>query len=501
VVVLCVSPTGSQVEQTVSTLRFGLNVKKICNKVKSNSYETKNFEALQKLVSDYEVRIKHLEIEKLKEKNQSEELIEMIKRQAQHKKELTDKILSLENRVPTEVREELRETLLERSHEKEGLARILSQSSETVDHLKPVIEGQEREAECRQLRRANNHFMYKISKLRSQAAAKAKGLQGIEGLVRDLFSDQRAILSLEDVTLQKIKERCVVAVQKIDEQLISRKIQRRLNGVLRESVVQTVEEPCEDNLGLGKRGSRHGLLCPQSIKMIMDKSCLEGPRLYEDSLLPGILARYLTEEQQAAKIQPQCTGEAIAQPPEEQTDTSDIIEVEDNSEEEEVEVVYPRAKELVFNLGHLRNYIYRPQRAPPAQPNQAYEGNRAGELRRSSLMQTRNAILVDADCEGGLPAKSGMEEDRSVGSESNRGNIFQTGLSAERQPLLELSNKRSDHLKFASPKSQGTSLYFFTSKKNDFEFSFDRSAMLVEKNLELQYSRGKAGHQSLGKEN
>jgi hypothetical protein len=501
VVVLCVSPTGSQIEQTVSTLRFGLNVKKICNKVKSNSYETKNFEALQKLLKDYEVRIKHLEIEKLKEKNQSEELIEMIKRQALHKKELTEKILSLENRVPTEVRAELRETLLERSHEKEGLARILSQSIDQESPLKQAGMGQELERECRQLRRANNHFIYKISKMRAQAANKSKGSPGIEDLMREFFSGSTVFPCLEDKSLQKFKEKFVSAIQTIDEQLITRRIHRRLNGVLRDSMVETREAEPEEVCGLGKRASQPGLLCPQSVKMILDKSSLAPPTLYKDSLLPGILERYLREEQQVAILQPEIDEGLAALEPGELAEGADIIEVEDDSEEEEVEEVGGCHGELSFNLGHLRGYIYRPPGVQATQLIQTREDCRRYEPEILTGVGGAGSLRAEERAQGEQRFERRQGSDGCGGSETRGGNIFQTGLSIERRPLLELSNKRSEQVRFASPKSQDTSLYYFTSKKNDFEFSFDRTTMLVEKNLALQYSRGKAAGQMVGKEN
>ena len=71
-IILCVSPTNTQVEQSLSTLRFGANARKIENNVKLNVYEEKNFDNLKKILADYEVKIRELEIERLKDKSQNE---------------------------------------------------------------------------------------------------------------------------------------------------------------------------------------------------------------------------------------------------------------------------------------------------------------------------------------------------------------------------------------------------------------------------------------------
>lgn len=79
-IILCVSPTQSQIEQSLSTLRFGINAKKIENNVKLNIYEEKNYDNLKKILGDYEIKIRQLEIEKLKDKSQNEAYQLAIKR-------------------------------------------------------------------------------------------------------------------------------------------------------------------------------------------------------------------------------------------------------------------------------------------------------------------------------------------------------------------------------------------------------------------------------------
>ncbi len=56
-IVLCVNPSLSQTEQTMSTLRFGLNAKKIENKVQANVISDANDETLKNLLKEYERKI------------------------------------------------------------------------------------------------------------------------------------------------------------------------------------------------------------------------------------------------------------------------------------------------------------------------------------------------------------------------------------------------------------------------------------------------------------
>lgn len=79
-IILCVSPTAPQIEQSMSTQRFGINAKKIENNVKLNIYQEKNYDNLKKMLADYEVKIRQLEIEKLKDKSQNEAYQLAIKR-------------------------------------------------------------------------------------------------------------------------------------------------------------------------------------------------------------------------------------------------------------------------------------------------------------------------------------------------------------------------------------------------------------------------------------
>ena len=57
-VILCATPAGTQFEQTLSTLRFGMNAKKIENKVQANIVTNDEGEAFRILIADYERKLK-----------------------------------------------------------------------------------------------------------------------------------------------------------------------------------------------------------------------------------------------------------------------------------------------------------------------------------------------------------------------------------------------------------------------------------------------------------
>ena len=67
-IILCVNPTPSQFDYSLSTIRFGINAKKIENKVLANIHNHNDDEAIKIIISDYEKRIRDLEKAKLEDK-------------------------------------------------------------------------------------------------------------------------------------------------------------------------------------------------------------------------------------------------------------------------------------------------------------------------------------------------------------------------------------------------------------------------------------------------
>ena len=90
-IILCVNPCLSQYEQTMSTIRFGLNAKKIENKVKVNVVKEINDE-LHHLMKEYEKKIQDMERERDADKTKSENLLQIIDKLQEQKKILAARL-------------------------------------------------------------------------------------------------------------------------------------------------------------------------------------------------------------------------------------------------------------------------------------------------------------------------------------------------------------------------------------------------------------------------
>ncbi|EAS00562.2 kinesin motor catalytic domain protein (macronuclear) [Tetrahymena thermophila SB210] len=95
-IILCLNPCLSQLEQSASTLRFGLNAKKIENQVKQNVIQLQNNDILQSMIKEYETRIVELESEKNVSKVNSENLVKMIQTLIEQKNNLEKTIKAKE---------------------------------------------------------------------------------------------------------------------------------------------------------------------------------------------------------------------------------------------------------------------------------------------------------------------------------------------------------------------------------------------------------------------
>ena len=56
-IILCMTPAATQFEQSMSTLRFGMNAKKIENKVQANIVTRDDDVGLKILIADYEKKL------------------------------------------------------------------------------------------------------------------------------------------------------------------------------------------------------------------------------------------------------------------------------------------------------------------------------------------------------------------------------------------------------------------------------------------------------------
>ena len=93
-IVLCATPTVTQYEQTLSTLRFGQSAKKIENKISVNVMSKTDEEGLKSLISDYERRLKDME----KDKHNTANLLKVIEDLQEQKRSLDDRLKNANNR-------------------------------------------------------------------------------------------------------------------------------------------------------------------------------------------------------------------------------------------------------------------------------------------------------------------------------------------------------------------------------------------------------------------
>lgn len=94
-IILCANPTGSQVEQTLSTLRFGMNAKKIENRVQANIVTNDEGNVFKLLISDYERKIKDLESLRSDDQSRISELLHTAADLSSQRSVLQEKIENL----------------------------------------------------------------------------------------------------------------------------------------------------------------------------------------------------------------------------------------------------------------------------------------------------------------------------------------------------------------------------------------------------------------------
>ena len=91
-IVVCVTPSRSQWEQTLSSLRFGQNAMKIENKVHANIIANNNDEAVRILIADYERKIKSLEKAKKDQQRQRELEARVVEQLVEDKRRLLERL-------------------------------------------------------------------------------------------------------------------------------------------------------------------------------------------------------------------------------------------------------------------------------------------------------------------------------------------------------------------------------------------------------------------------
>jgi hypothetical protein len=476
-----------------------MNAKRISNLVKNNVHETNNFSELKRLLRQYEEKIGHLEAEKIREKNQSEELLEMVRRLMAQKKELVDKLSLLEKEELEKLNCNGKSVIAETLDLHNQLDDILKRSNSIVAHSTSLPHDQNLHKDniCKGVSDYADVFRFQNIKLINRILKMKDFLKHRDtkdsktlSLLEALLKDPSMLFSLEDKILSKLKKKLVASVSCIDEQLISRKLTKRLLNSLQETEVEVKKKDSEYELlkefslnsepencnCLGKRSeSNKGMMNKESIETILRKSGLPCGQIYSDSPLPSPIKATLAlidcdddcEEinllEKSVKFNPEIV--------EKKSLDVEIIKVLErpkmthqtgNKSAKKLKIckmiVVPESKNSNDNL-----QIDLTCGGPEDKCNEIVELNTIEDERESAQI-----------CDGQLFGSS----DRSKLSQETGQGFFKT----QREPLAEKSNEPdlAAFPEIASPKS---SMYYFTSKKNEYDFSFDRSAVKVEKNL------------------
>lgn len=476
-----------------------MNAKRISNHVKNNVQETNNFSELKRLLKQYEDKIRHLETEKLREHNQGEELLSMVKRLMAQKKELIEKLSNLDtndnNGLNHHEKRVIAETL-EFHHQLDGLIKKTCSRSEdstmvrsmAIDELDTTQRPQCDSVDI--FRFQNIKLINRVLNL--QVALKKreqKSKKAIE-LLSGLLQEPTSLFQLSDKTLHLMRKKLMTSVEGIDEQLISRKLSKRLRQSLMRVEVDIEKKfdeyellkefslkdsSSEDDGFIGKRNNQSkGLIKKESIEAILRGACLPNTTEYSDVNLPsGIkMSLELAAEsdiqdidfiEEDLQFNTKALDKAISD--------VEILKVKKGSHVKGSKAVSKKKLKQTFNTIDLskEKKISREINIDFTEDEMCEEIIYPIDQRLSRNSEENHNRTTSID--------DGSNTDKE-GSNPSSKLIFKI----EREPLSEKKQDVDSSAipQFASPKS---SLYFFTSKKNEYDFSFDRSTIQVEKNL------------------
>jgi len=112
-VVLCLNPSSSQIEHSLSTLRFGANAKKIQNKVRANVITNSDQETVRILVENYERRIRDLINQQEEENTKYEQYLTIIEELKLQRSGLLERLETANKKLSIRIAEEIPESSLQ----------------------------------------------------------------------------------------------------------------------------------------------------------------------------------------------------------------------------------------------------------------------------------------------------------------------------------------------------------------------------------------------------
>ena len=382
-----------------------------------------------------------------KMQGQKKELLEQIKNSP--KNQLQDKFID-----QTEQFGQVIEEIILKNKENPNLMRDQYYSSAQKDRQ-----------ELKRMRRANSNLYYQMVQMKKKTTISKKKLKNMDSLVLSLLSDSQFFSKLTDTTLHLLKEKLKVALDHITEQVITREVSRRILKTLSKTEIdikipnitpqegQENLDPSFSNLKKRPPNVANGLITHRSVQKILDSAKIVNKVASDELFFPKSIKSKLEAKQEVAV--------------QKQTETKSILT---NSTPKTIEVDLLDS-EMDFNLGKL-----------------------AEEDLDVEMFESKEKWQKSAEKQNSIKDKSMSGSQRISNSESKVGAPslkvpLDKQLSNEevflREPLVDKTHSNSTaNLNFVSPGSdQKSSVYYFTSKKNEFDFSFDRSTLQVARNL------------------
>lgn len=464
--VLCISPGINSLPNSIGTLRFGQNARRISNHVKSNITEINNSEELRRMIRELECKVNQLEVDKIKERNQGEELIAMVTRLMAQKKELLEKLSGIESGAGGALGDEERAVVRQAFDLHQELDQILlKHQSSRKDYTECKVEEINEETfnqgttmmkenleELCSIRKQNSSLIFTMRKLRNNLMRKAVSKKNTERILSGLLEEPSLLANFSDYALERIKHRLQTSMRTIDEIVLTRKISKKLQKAMGRATVDinldSIKEE-EDQPNLRKRPPIRGKLLQSSIvSLLKDSDMFQEPSVMVDELLP-----------------------ASIRPKDEQINNELLTEQKREMIEEDTNLL--AEEDIAFNLGILTK--------------SSVKEARCQELSKGSVSNftppTSSILKERVENSQIRVSPFAVNEEVKCGSVDSSKNVFKILSDREQQKEVGANSTESNKLKFATPSSRGTSMYYFTTKKNEFDFSFDRNIMPVEKHL------------------
>jgi len=195
----------------MSTLRFGLNAKKIENKVQANVISDANDETLKNLLKEYERKITDMEREKNKDKTTSEQLMQVIQKLQEQKNTLAERLLMLKrseilnSSFVNLTKGNRKNYKWEHLHyENVGILHVLTNKEEDKDKPTYDFEGKYALQSLKNMKQQNTILENKVQKLKE----KVEEFEKERAELIDTIMKKDKLIAKKRTTVQQLKKKC-----------------------------------------------------------------------------------------------------------------------------------------------------------------------------------------------------------------------------------------------------------------------------------------------------